>query len=151
MGLPTTRLNYGVITGLVVGASQVTLMARILGQLGTPITQATVATIAWQVSNLTQGTVVGNGSFVVANTVFNALVQADPRWIRDSVYTPGPDGAYGYNFAAVLPASTFAPSTLGPGQNLQPPDVLRCDVNFGMADGSNFRVPYTWKSTPVYA
>jgi hypothetical protein len=151
MGLPTVRLNAGILTGLVVGKSGVTLMARILGNAGVPITPATINAIAWQVSDLTQGTVVGSGTFVVAAAVFNALVQGDTRWTRDSALSPGPDGLNGYNFLGVIPAATFAVATLVPASELLPPDQLQADVAFTPVSGEPFRVVYRWKAVPAFA
>jgi hypothetical protein len=143
MALPTTRLSAGVITGLVVGRSYLVFMARILGLNVTPITQASVSSIAYQASDLTAGTVLGTGSINVA-TVQNALVQNDPRWTRDSMYSPGPDGQWGYNWIATL--ATFQPAmTLQPNVYLAQADLFQVDFAFSMADLSTLCVAYRWR------
>jgi hypothetical protein len=148
--MPNVSLNMGLITGVVVNRTGVTLLARLLGSLATPITQATVASIAWKLSDLTAGTVVAAGTFVVAATILNALVQNDPRWTADSANSPGPDGLWGYNFAAVLPASTFPATPLTGQALLMTPDTLQCDVTFAMQDGTQFVVPYRWTPLAAY-
>ncbi len=149
--LPTSPLNVGAITGIVVGRTDVTLLARVVGYLGTPITPADVAAISWQVSDLTAGTVLGTGTFAVASVVFGGLVQTDPRWTRDSQQAPGPDKQWGYNFLAVVPASAFAGPALVPLANAYPPDQLQADVTMTPASGNPFRLPpFLWKPIASY-
>jgi hypothetical protein len=149
--VPTANvnLNAGLVTGIVVGRSGVTLLARLLGNLGTPVTKATLSGIAYKVSDLTTGLVPGTGTFTVATSIFDALVQNDPRWVRDSARAVGPDGLYGYNFLATLPAATFPAALLTGRANLIPPDKLHCDVTFTPTSGEAWVVPYEW--TPIAA
>lgn len=147
--IPNVSLNCGLITGIVVNRSGVTLMARLLGNLGTPITIATVASIAWKVSDLTTGLAVASGTFTVATTVFDSL-QMDSRWTLDNANALGPDQRYGYNFLAVLPAATFAATVLTGQANLTPADRLRCDVTFTPVSGEVFAVPFEWVPIASY-
>lgn len=146
MPLPTVRLSAGIITGLVVGRGTVVLMARILGSLGVPITAATVTSIAYQVTDLTAGTILTSGALTPASVVFNALVQNDPRWTRDNLYNPGPDGNWGFNFLAALtvPAIT-ADNVLTPNIDQQVMHLVQADVGLTMADGSLIVVAYRWR------
>jgi hypothetical protein len=143
------NLNAGLVTGVVVGRSGVTLLARLLGSLGTLVTKATVSGIAYKVVDLTLGTVLGTGTFVVASSIFDALVQTDPRWVRDNARAVGPDGLFGYNFLATLPAVTFPAALLTGRANLTPADRVHCDVTFTPTSGEVFVVPYEW--TPIAA
>jgi hypothetical protein len=148
-------LNVGSITGIVVGGTDVTLFARVVGNLGIPITPATIASIAWQVSDLTAGVVLGSGSLVVGMVVFPNLIQTDPRWIWDSAARPGPDGAWGYNFLYVLAASLFPLPTLQPGSQFVQPDQLQADIvmtpNNPAVNGNPFHLPpFLWQPQPSY-
>ena len=145
-------MGLGVITGTVVQASDVSLLARIRGAAGALITQASLSAIAWQVSDLTAGVVLGSGTFAVATSVFDSLVQNDPRWTMDSQQQPGADGAFGYNFAATIAASNFPPSTLtAPAMPPATPHRLQADVHFTDAGGGNWRVVWAWTPVVVYA
>lgn len=142
-------------------ASGITLLARILGLAGNPITQATLTSIAYTVTNLTLGQNVGSGTFTISTTVFDALQTNDPRWRFDDPYNPGPDGLWGFNFAAVLPATLFPITTITtspdlgvPGPTLpgQPPTPQRmqCDVAFTPVTGQPFRQIFLWSVLDVY-
>jgi hypothetical protein len=141
------------ITGLIVGASDCTLFARILGQLAIPITPASVDEIAYTVTNLTTGFQISTGT--IPNTaVLNSLVQNDPLWTQDSSTAPGPDGQYGYNFLTTIPAAALPgifPNPLpvpvptawaGPPVVPFLPTAVRIDVFFTMAGGAQFRIPF---------
>ncbi len=143
-------LNAGLTTGVVVQRSGVVLMARVLGNLGTPVTRATLSTLAWKVSDLSAGAAVGSGTFTVNGTVYDALQQNDPRWTRDSAGLPGPDGAFGYNFLATLPASTFGATPLVGRADLIPAPLYQADVTFTAADASVFDVPFQWRPLGAY-
>ncbi len=148
--LPTS-LTTGIITGIVVTKTDVTLLARVVGNLGTPVTQATISAISWQVSDLTLGTVLGTGTFVVASVIFNSLQQADTRWVRDSATQLGVDKAWGYNFLAVIPASAYAGPALIAMANAYLPDVLQADVTITPTTGNPFKLaPYQWQPISSY-
>ncbi len=143
-----------VITGKAIpGQSGVTLIARILGNMGTPITMASLASIAYTVTDTTAGVNLGSGFFTVGGSVFDALVNGDPRWTQDSPQSPGPDGLSGYNFQATLPATLF------PIRTPSPPDLLagappghnyQCDTAFTPVVGLPFRVSWRWPEEVVY-
>jgi hypothetical protein len=132
----------------------VTLLARIRGVNGAYITQASVVQITWTVLDVTAGVTLGTGSFTTTAAIYDSLQQQDPRWERDTAANPGPDGAWGYNFAATLPASLF-PATL-----LAAPDPLaggaqghevHCEVVFTPVQGQPFRLLFIWQTVPSYA
>ena len=135
-------MGSGVITGVVPGQSGVTLLARVLGQNGAPITQATITSIAWTLTDLTAGAALASGTFTVASAVFDSL-QLDPRWAADGV---------GYNFLGTLAASNFAlasPSAGVPGQ-APAPRRYQCDVAFTPASGEAFRVVFQFSALSVF-
>lgn len=135
--------------GIIPDATGIALLARILGNAGQPITQADVTTIAWTLTDLTDGTALASGTFTVASSVFNGLVQNDPRWQFDSAAAPGKDGLFGYNFAGVIP-STALPVTAAGAAFLLGAIRVQADVAFTMASGQPFRVPFQWTRVPVY-
>ena len=114
--------TLAVTTGVVVDASGVALFARVLGADGVPITQADIQSIAYTVTDLTLGTTLGTGTLPVASTVFNNLVQTDPRWTVDSALRLGPDGAYGYNFQSTLASTLFPVTPTVSGEWAGPPN-----------------------------
>lgn len=78
-----------------------TLMARVLGNAGTAINQASISSIARKVFDLnssTPETPVSSTTPTVADVVFDAL-QTDARWTTDST---------GYNFRETVAASVLA-------------------------------------------
>lgn len=131
-----------IITGQAIPMrSGVTLLARVVGNLGVPITQATLSSIQYALTDLGSPTgvspVTGNlTTLAIALVIFDQLQQSDPRWTRDSAGSPGADSLWGYNFSATLPASLFTSS------NRQ-----RVDVVFTPLSGEPFRQPFEW--TPI--
>lgn len=110
-------------------------MARILGQAGTPITQATIAAIAAQVWDFENRLVSwGPSSLTVASVVFNSLIQQDPRW-----EAAGGDAA-GYNFLWEIPALALS----------MPGNRMRADVKFAPVTGEQFVVPFEGQLVPVF-
>lgn len=154
MDLRMPRISRSVITGAAVpGQSGVTLLARVRGSDGRLITQASLSSIAYTVSDLTNGESLGTGTFTISSTVYDSLQQGDPRWSADSAARPGADGSHGYNFAGELPASLFALTTLAePGVLTGPADPIQvqADVAFTPASGQAFRMVWSWKVWPVY-
>lgn len=133
-------MSLGLITGIVVSGSGVTLMARILGNTGRPITRASLSSITYNVQNVTDATVEGTGTLTIASVVFDSLQQTDPRWTRDSADEPGEDGAWGYNFLATMAASLFADGG----------DRIQVDVKFTPASGEAFIVPFSFVPVTTY-
>lgn len=120
------------ITGIIVMRSGATCMARLVGNQGTLITQASLSAAVYTINDLTTGLqVLAETSLVVANVIFNSLQQNDPRWDKDSQANPGRDGRWGYNFLAVIPAVNFAN-----------PDKFQIDVEFTPVTGEEFVVPF---------
>lgn len=144
-------MQGGIITGVVMAGSGVTLIARLRGNAGQLVTQASIAAISWQASNLTTGAVAGSGTLMPAQVIYDALQQTDPRWTLDSAAQPGVDGSWGYNFLATLPASTFAPSILAaPPLTPAPASVFRIDVKFTPVSGEPFYVSFQAQAVPVF-
>jgi hypothetical protein len=139
-------MNVGSISGQVAAGSGVTILARLRGQDGSLVTQASLTSIAYSVANLTEGEVVGTGSLTVSTCVYDSL-QTDARWTQDTASRPGPDGATGYNFAATLPASLFPETTLTSAVARSAPPRVQVDVTFTPTSGQPFRVVWSW--TPV--
>lgn len=133
-------------------ASGVTLLARIQGQGGALVTQASLTSVGYVVSNLTTGLQVGSGAPVAASCIYDSL-QIDPRWTVDSQAQPGPDGRWGYNFALVLPAALFplaalaAPDLLAGGAKGQ---RYQADVTLTPVLGPVFRQIFSWMSLPTF-
>lgn len=126
--------------------SGVTLLARISGNAGVPITQATLASIQYALTDL--GSPAGVNpvtgpltALSIAGTVFDQLQQSDPRWTRDSAQAPGPDGNWGYNWATVLPAALFTSSS----------NRMHVDVVFTPVIGEPWRVSFEWNPLTTYA
>lgn len=146
-------LTRVVITGYAVALSGVTLLARILGNAGQPVTQASLSAIAYTVTDLTAGSNAGSGTFTIADAVFDSL-QTDPRWQEDSAASPGPDGLTGYNFLATLPGSLFPliiPAAPTPYAPAPAPHSYQADVAFTPTSGEAFRVVWQFPVLPVYA
>lgn len=144
-------MPLGLITAQAVpGNAGVILMARLIGQFWALVTQASLASIAYQVTDLTvPGTYttivsLGNGTIPVSTSIFDSLQQQDQTWTKDSAANPAPpppqgDGRYGYNFRFVLP-----PSSVPGGKRLQ------VDVVFTPVAGQPFRVQFQFTTLPTY-
>lgn len=143
-------MNGRLVTGVIVAGSGATLMARLCGQSGQYVTAESIASIAWQASNLTTGQVAGSGTLTPASVLFDALQQNDPRWTVDSAQQPGSDGTFGYNFLATLPASTFASSPLGVALTPGPVSRYQIDVLFTPVSGEAFYAVFQATAIPVY-
>ncbi|HLN30481.1 MAG TPA: hypothetical protein VK395_22245 [Gemmataceae bacterium] len=125
-----------VTTQAVAGHSGIVLMARLVGQGGLPVTQATINSVEVQVTDLTlvqngQAGSVNTYTPAVASVIFNALQQTPP-WSQDNQYQPGTDGLWGYNFLYVVPAVNFENSG----------DTFQIDVAFVPAAGEQFEVSF---------
>lgn len=144
----------GAVTGVVVSKSGVTLLARILGQLGTPITVATISSITWNVQDLVTQLSTGSGSFTPSQVVFDSLQVFDPRWNKDSASSPGPDKLWGYNFLASVPASSFTAYDVAASSAVFPsvvtPHTFQVDVEFTPVSGEKFRQPWVFKPIPTW-
>ena len=131
-------MGVGVITGVTVARSGVSLLARVLGNAGAPITQASLSGIAWALTDLTAGVAVASGTFTVSGTVFDSL-QLDPRWTVDGI---------GYNFLGVLAATNFPAAA--PGLPTPTGHRFQADVRFSPVAGEGFVIPYQFVALPEY-
>lgn len=144
-------MNASVVTGVIAAGGDLTLMARMLGQNGQRMTQASLSAIAWQATDLAAGTIAGSGTFAIGSAIFDGLQQNDPRWTADSAVQPGIDGEWGYNFLAKLPAGTLpiqAPS--GSALNVSATKTYQIDVKFTGTDGSVGYAVFQVQAIPVY-
>jgi hypothetical protein len=133
------------------GLSGVTLLARITGTPGVPITQATLTGVAWTLTNLTTGVVAATGTFVVGASVYDSLQQADGRWTADSLAAPSTvDGLAGYNFLGTLAAALFAAAVPVAGVVAPPPTWFQADVAFTPVSGQPFRQSWRFPAGAVF-
>ncbi len=122
--LPTTRA--------VPGKSGLILMARILGANRQAITQATLTSITYTVTDITTGLAIATAqALTIGNVVFDNLVKTDPTWDADSQDNPSlEDGLWGYNFKTTIPALSLVPSG----------DRFQVDIVFTPTTGERFTV-----------
>lgn len=127
-------------------------MARLRGNNGQLVTQASFSTITYQVTNLQSGTIAGSGSLAPASVLLNSLVQYDPRWTRDSAGQLGSDGSFGYNFLAQLPGASIFNVTppAAPPLTPAPAAIYQIDVVFTPVSGEAFRMSFQAPAVPVY-
>lgn len=119
-----------IILGKAVQNSGVTLLARILGNAGTPVTQLSLSSIAYTVTDLTTNTAIGSGTLTVSQVIFDTL-QTDAVWTKDAV---------GYNFKAQLASTLFANGG----------DTYQVDVAFTPVSGQPFRQSWQFLVQKVY-
>ena len=136
------------ITGSGPARSGVTLLARILGNNGNPVTQASVSSINYQVTNLSAGTTGTATALTVADVIFDSLQQNDLRWTKDDADHPGIDGRHGFNFAATIPRTQFAAAT--PAVDTPDPVKYQIDVLFTPTTGQAFTQRFLYTAQPVY-
>lgn len=106
--------------------SGATLLARVLGNAGTPITQASLTSISYKVFDLNAAdptAATQTGTLTISAVVFDTL-QTDPRWTVDDE---------GFNFAYAAPASWFSEST----------HTYRIEYKFTPASGEAFWTVFT--------
>lgn len=137
----------GILSGPVIAGSGVLLLARIRTSGGDLLNQASVSGIAWTLTDVTNGVPVSSGTFAAGATVFNSLQQGDVRWTQDSQRNPGPDGLWGYNFGATIPASAVPLTPQTPAGVQAPAPRYQVDVAFSLASGEPFRA--VWQFRPV--
>jgi hypothetical protein len=99
------------------------LMARVLGNAGTAITQASLTAITYGVYDVATGTatVTAGTALTISSVVFNTyqVTAVDPRWTLDTT---------GYNFATSIPASAFPTGGA----------TYQVEILFDPASGENF-------------
>lgn len=139
-----------IITGGQLSAkSGLTLLARILGNNGEPITRASLSAIAYTVKDRTNDAAVSTDSLTISTVVFDDLQQNDPRWTKDNENAPGPDGRWGYNFLATLPASAFPGLDDDDAEDTTEP-LYQIDVKFTPASGEVFYQIWQFRPARVY-
>ena len=112
--------------------SGASFMARIYGNDGAVIVQASISSIAYKVFNFktSKTAPVSEGALTVSSVVFDTL-QTDARWTEDST---------GYNFRWDAPATIF--TTGG--------DVYLIEIKFTPASGAVFHKLFEVKAIGVY-
>ena len=92
--------DFTIIVGTAWAGDSLGLMARVVGESATYITQASLSTITYKVydpSLIGSPAPISSGSLTISSVVFDAL-QTDARWNLDSI---------GYNFRWNMPAGTL--------------------------------------------
>lgn len=98
------------------------MMARIAGNDGEYITQASISAIVCTIKNARTQAAISTPAVVVATSVFDTL-QTDSRWTEDST---------GYNFLHTVPATSFASGDT----------IYRVEYKFTPASGEVFWVVF---------
>jgi hypothetical protein len=144
-------MALGIITGVVVSQSGVTLFARVIGITKEPITQDTVSDVTYGVRDLTDGeTDVSSSSLSVVDCIHNDLVQDDPRWTRDNQWRPGPDGLWGYNLEAVLPSTLFTDYDMDTDTKEISRHRFRVDLKINPRTGQPMVIPFEFTPIETY-
>jgi hypothetical protein len=114
--------------------SGATQAARIYGNAGTPITQATISSITCKVfdKNVSVETPVLTPSITVSSVVFDTLQDDDPRWTIDET---------GYNFLHAIAATAF------PTNN----HIYRIEYIFTPTSGAVFPLVYEGKAEAIFS
>lgn len=93
--MPTRAEVFGVEAFQLVGP---TFLARLKGQAAANVTQASIATLTYAVTDMVTGlAVVASTALTISSVIYDTL-QTDARWMRDST---------GYNFAHDLAGSAL--------------------------------------------
>jgi hypothetical protein len=120
----------GMLIGKAVQDSGLTLLARVLGAAGAPVTQASLTSIAYAVQDVTTGVQIGTGALTIGTVIFDTL-QTDAVWVKDAV---------GYNFKATLASTLFANGG----------DLYQIDVKFVPVSGQQFKQSWRVYLQKVY-
>lgn len=134
-----------IITALAIpGRSGVTLMARIVGNTGDLITQASISSIAYGVTDLDDdNTSITTGTQTVASVIFDSLQQTDNAWTVDDADNLGEDGRWSYNYKWTLAGTVVTVALSG--------HRFQIDVRFTPVTGEPFTIPFIFKSTKTFA
>ena len=108
--------------GTVFEDSGAAVMARIVDNDGTNITQADLSAISWNIFDMSNPASATNTALVITDVVFDTL-QTDSRWTTDST---------GYNFRHDVPAVSLA---IGDAQ-------YRLEYKFTPASGEVFHTAF---------
>jgi len=143
--------TLGLIRGVVTAQSGVTLMARVLGYNGEPITKVSITSIAYSVRLKNTATTTATGTLTVNDVVYNDLQQQDATWQVDDVDNPGTDARWGYNFRATLAATLFAAFAVDTASPYEvTPYTYQVDVEFTPASGQPFVVAFEITNIPTW-
>ena len=115
-----------IVYGNAVRGASFPVLARVTGMNNQPITQASVASIAYKVTDSQSGQVLSTGSLSVASTVYNQLQQGNGWSESAAVDVSINDGLTGWNFLWVVPGSLTSP----------PGSLLTAQATLTMVDGS---------------
>lgn len=118
------------VAKVIEGAGAV-LLARVVGNAGTPITQASLSSISRLVYVPATATSVSSGTLTISSVVYDALQTGD-LWAADSE---------GYNFK-----DTIGASTLSEGNT-----VYRVEYKFTPTSGEVFKVLFDLTTVESYA
>lgn len=150
--LSTPNKVLSLITGQAVpGNAGVALMARLVGNDDSLVTQASLSTITYDVYDIqaykdsgdaaTQ--LLSSTALTVSAVIFDDLVQTDDLWTKDGPGNLGTDGRWGYSFKHVIPASTFTIASSG--------HRCRAQVLFTPTSGQQFRADYEFDTLKVFS
>lgn len=143
--MPAPNKVLSVITGqAVTGNAGIAIMARIRGSDGNLITQASLLAIAYSVYDIdAAASLVSSTALTISSVVYDSLQQTDQIWTKDALGRPGTDQEHGYNFKAILPASSVPVASSG--------NRIQIDVAFTPTSGEQFRLTYKVDTVKVYA
>jgi hypothetical protein len=117
---------------MVLERSGATVLGRITGHDGQPITPASIAAIAvevWDIETDPPGRIAGPTSLAAGSVVLASLTK-DARWQEDDV---------GYNFRHELPAESFPDAK-----------VYRVEYKLTPTAGAVFRIAYELEAVRMY-
>ena len=139
------------VTGLTVANSGVTLMARVLGANGSPITRASLSSLTYSVRDLTEGITTVAATALTINDVVYDNLQNDPRWSIDSADNPGEDGKWGYNVLTTLGATLFSDFDVeSTGLHRITPHLWQASLIFTPTTGAKWHVPFQFEALPTW-
>jgi hypothetical protein len=121
------------ITGKAWEDGSVSLLARVVGQAGTAVTQASLTSITYKIFDTLSDTptsAVASGTLTISDVIFDTL-QTDARWTKDNT---------GYNFL----------HTIGAGVLTKENTVYRIEYLFDPVTGENFYVVFEVTTSKIY-
>lgn len=118
-----------IITGTATERSGAILMARIYGSARTLLTQASVSSIDYLVTDITAETTEGSGTLTVSQVLFDTL-QLGSLWNKDN---------QGFNCLWTVPASMLTRNgTLEDELGNPLPDRYAAELRFNLVSGEDF-------------
>lgn len=153
--LSTPNKILSLITGQAVpGNAGVWIAARLRGNGGALVTQASLSTIAYDIVDeqayLDSGddvTMVASGTALTVASVIHDDLQQPPvgtsLWTKDGPGRLGADGEWGYNFSATIGASNFTVARSGHMHLIQ--------VLFTPTSGEIFRAEFQFDTLKIFS